>query len=357
MQQPDNIVITALGALMPVGQTAEQSVAAIHAGIGRISEHAYFTCTPDDPEWDDELALFVSDVPVIDPFLDGEERLIQLALPALTELMGKAKFKREYLESSGFMLSLPDAEQLGEELNINEKIIPEIFKRTGLQTFKLWKKSQLGHSGIFSLLKSATDKLRSGELQYCVVGGVDSYLLEKRLDYLDEKWRIRSERNVDGFIPGEGSVMLLLEKEASAKQRGMPILARLGNIGEGTEGETIESKKNSTGTGLTEAVLAAVGAQETPQFENIYCSLNGESYFAFEWGLIVTRLSNVFAYMKNLYHPAEYCGDTGAATGGVLVMNAIHNLNSDQCTIPQSLLWTSSNNGNRMALTLLKGEG
>lgn len=342
---------------MPVGPNAEQSVAAIKAGISRISEHAYYTCTPDDPEWDEELPLFVSDVPIIDPFLDGEERLIQLALPALTELMEKASFKREYLADTGFMLSLPQADEAINNSGISEKVLPELFKRSGLSTFKLWKQSQQGQTGAFSLLRSAADKLINQDIKYCVVGGVDSYLLESRLDHLDQSWRIRTDRNVDGFIPGEGAVMLLLETEQSAKQRNMPILARLGNIGEGVEPESIDSKKNSTGKGLTDAVMSAVGTNGSQPYHDVYCSLNGESYYAFEWGLTMTRLSNIFSNMKNLYHPAEYCGDTGAVTGALLIMNAIHNLNSDENTIPQSLLWTSSDNGNRMALTLCKGEG
>ncbi|MDH5445575.1 MAG: hypothetical protein OEY52_08445 [Gammaproteobacteria bacterium] len=271
--------------------------------------------------------------------------------------MAKAKFKRELISETGFLLSLPNADKAVEQSNINEKILPELFKRTGLSTFKLWKKSQLGQTGTFALLKSAVEKLRSQDIQYCVVGGVDSYLLEDRLDYLDENWRIRTDRNVDGFIPGEGAVMLLVETEVTAKERGMPILARLGNMGEGIEPETISSRKNSTGKGLTDAVLSAVGESSTTGFKDVYCSLNGESYFAFEWGLLQTRLSRLFEGMENLYHPAEYCGDTGATTGALLILNAIHNLNSDENTVPQSLLWTSSDNDNRMALTLFKGDG
>ena len=71
-----NVVITSMGALTPVGSTAEKSCAAIRAGITRISEHAYYECTPHDPEWDEDLPLFSSSVPAIDPFLDGFDRCL-----------------------------------------------------------------------------------------------------------------------------------------------------------------------------------------------------------------------------------------------------------------------------------------
>ena len=356
-EMASNIVITSVGAITPVGKNAAMTMAAIKAGISQISEHVYFECVPDDPEWDEELPLFVSTVPLIDPFLDGRERLIQLALPAVTEAMEKARFKRQYLAETGFMLSLPQMDKVTDALGLREQLLPELFKRTGLTTFKLWKTTQSGHTGVFSLIQNAAGKLLSGDIKYCLVGGVESYLLEDRLEYLDENWRIRSDRNVDGFIPGESAVMLMLETEENARARQAPILARIGAIGEGLEPETITSKKNSTGKGLTDAVTSVVPEGSPLRFEDVYCSLNGESYYAFEWGLLVTRMNRVFADMKNLHHPAENCGDLGAATGGLLILSAMHNLNSEDSKVPQSLLWTSSDNGNRMALTLFKGEG
>ncbi|MBI3560406.1 MAG: hypothetical protein HY080_01625 [Gammaproteobacteria bacterium] len=352
MSDPANtIVITAMGALTPVGATAEESCAAIAAGITRIEEHAYYECAPEDPEWDDTLPLYASDVPVIDPFVEGVERLLQLALPALTEVMGKAKLQRRDIENCGLMLALPQADTASSALNVPANFIPTLCKQTGLATFKLWKATQAGHTGVFLLLQSAMQKLQAGEVEVCIVGGVDSYLLEERLDVLDAAWRIRSERTVDGFIPGEAAVMLLLETAAHAQARGVPILAILGEVGEGTEVETIHSKKNSTGEGLARAI-ETVMPRTAAGVESVYCSLNGESYYGFEWGVVWTRLNESLQTMKTLVHPADCVGDVGAATGALLLACATSTFKKSKEKLRPVLLWTSGDSGHRMALTL-----
>jgi 3-oxoacyl-[acyl-carrier-protein] synthase-1 len=357
MSESNDIVITALSALTPVGANAEQSCAAIAAGINRIGEHAYYECTPDDPEWDEPLPLYVSDVPVIDPFQDGTERLLELALPALTELMGGAGLRRSDLENCGLMLALPPIDKATRAMNLASVMVPELCKRTGLTTLKLWKTSQTGNTGVFKLLQSASQKLQDGDVEYCIVGGVDSYLLEERLEFYDAAWRLRSGRNVDGFIPGEAAAMLMLETAQHAKSRGAPILARIGSTGEGMESQAIHDDKHSTGVGLTQAIESVIQTGECAQgLDTVYCSLNGESYFAFEWGVVLTRLGETLAQMKNLVHPADCVGDVGAATGALLLACAASDIMNNTESSP-SLLWCSSDSGQRIALSLLAGEG
>ena len=355
--QVTSIVMTAMGAITPVGSNVEQSCAAIDAGLSRFVEHAYYTCTPEDPEWDDTLPLFASDVPLLDPFTDGPERLLQLALPALTEVMSKSKLKRRDLEQCGLMLALPQADKAISEMNLSVHFIPELCKRTGLTTFKLWKANQSGHTGVFTLMQSAIQKLQAGDLSYCIVGGVESYLLEQRLDVLDAAWRIRSERTVDGFIPGESAVMLMLETAEHAKARGATILARLGAMSDALEPENMYSQNNSTGEALTQAIATVMQANGAALCETVYCSLNGESYYAFDWGVALARLNEKLASMKKLVHPADCIGDVGAATGGLLLACAATALKKVAEPNASSLLWTASDNGHRMALALLKGEG
>lgn len=353
-----NIVITALGAITPVGATAEKSVAMIAAGIKQFNEHAYYNCTPSDPDEDEIFPLFAADLPILDPFLDGRNRLLQIALPALTEVMNNGKLTRRDLEQCGLMLSLPQADKAISIMNLSTRFVPALRKLSTLSTFKLSKTAQTGHTGVFSLLRSAIQKLQAGNLAYCMVGGVDSYLLKERLEMLDAAWRLRSARTVDGFIPGEAAAMFLLETEQNAKARGMPILAYLGELGEGNEVEAFHSKRNSTGDGLTQAIESVIQTNAPPMgFETVYCSLNGESYYAFEWGVVLARLNETLQKMKALINPADSVGDVGAACGALLVACATIALKKSKTVGAQSLLWTSSDNGHRMALTLRKVEG
>lgn len=232
-------------------------------------------------------------------------------------------------------------------------MLPELCKRTGLNAFRFTKSNQAGHAGIFLHVKEAIDVLESGVVNFCIVGGVDSYLLDTRLDFLDTAWRIRSDRTVDGFIPGEASTMLMLETEAQARARGAKILAKITAIAEGQEPDTISSEKTSSGSGLTVAIRGILEhTSANNSFEMVYCSLNGESYFAYEWGLQLTRLNKNFEKLKDLIHPAEYVGDIGAATGGLLVACAAMALQSEDSTDNKALLWSSADSDTRMAICL-----
>lgn len=354
MDDPANtIVITALSALTPVGDTAERSSAAIAAGMKHIEEHAYHECELQDPEWDEPLPLYVSAVPVLDIFLDGADRLLELAKPALAEVMDKANFKRGDLEQCGLMLALPQADTVISALNLPTQFVPALHTHTGLSTFKLWKTSQAGHTGVFTLLQSAMQKLQAGDLACCIVGGVESYLLKERLTLLDAAWRIRTARNIDGFIPGEAAAMFMIETAEHAKARGAPIIAVIKTIGEGTEREPFHSKRHSTGEGLTQAIEQVMHDTATfPGFATVYGSLNAESYYTFEWGLILARLHAAFAHTAPLSHPAECIGDIGAATGALLLACAVNDFKYSKEPNALSLLWTSGDSDHRMALTL-----
>lgn len=353
-----SIVITAIGALTSVGANAEQSCAAVAAGMARFNEHETYKCIPKEPESDEPFPFYVSDVPLIKHDVTGQERFLRLGIPALTELLEKAKIKRNDLEHMGLMLALPQSDKAIDAMNMSTEFVHELRKRMGLTIIKLWKSTQAGHTGSFSLLKSAIQKLQAGDLGYCIVGGVDSYLMKDRLDVLDAAWRLRSERTVDGFMPGEAAVMLMLETAEHARARKAPILAQLGMIGEGMETETITSQKQSTGVGLTQAIESVLQPDHYPQgFATVYCSLNGESYQAFEWGVILARLQDTLKKMKNLVHPADCVGDIGAATGAFLIACATVDILKSSDSICPSLLWTASDNGHRIALTLQKWQG
>jgi len=347
-----SIVITAMGALTPLGDGVEPTCAAIEAGISRVTEHAYYECTPDDPEWDEGLPLFSATVPTIDPFTDGIDRFIELAMPSLTEVIEKSNLKRTDISHTSLYLALPQVDESTFNIGLAANLLPQLCKLTGLTTFQNTNINQVGHTGMFAHINQAIDTLESGVSNFCIVGGVDSYLLDNRLDYLDSNYRIRSDRNVDGFIPGEASVMVMLETEANAKARGAQILAKITAISEAQEPNVISSEKTSSGSGLTQAIKGILDNGSNSSFKSVYCSLNGESYYAFEWGLQMTRLNTVFESLTSLEHPAEYVGDIGAATGGLLIASATNALQTGLNPSNKALLWSSADNEQRMALCL-----
>lgn len=353
ISKKSSVVVTAMGALTPLGAGVDATCAAIEAGISRVTEHAFYQCIPDDPEWDEDLTCLSATVPIIDPFTDGLERFLELAIPALTEVFEAASLKRADLAQTALCLALPQIDEATFNIGLAANFMPELCKRTGLTAFQSTHINQTGHTGVFAHINEAIDKLESASSEYCIVGGVDSYLLENRLKFMDKNWRIRSDKAVDGFIPGEASIMLMLETEAHAKARGAEILAKITALAEGQEESVIGSEKTSSGSGLTDAIKGILeNTDQDGHFHSVYCSLNGESYYAHEWGLQLARLSQVFEKLTNLVHPAEYVGDIGAATGALLIACATNELKQSSDDNNRALLWSSADNNQRMAICL-----
>jgi len=347
-----DIAITALGGITAVGGNAEQSVAAIRAGRMSIAEHEIYKCEPDDPEWHERLPCYVSAVPVVGHYIEKAERFYQLVMPALEELMSQARLKRKDLEKCGLFLSLPPMDATIANIGLDERFLGELAQRTGLLNLKTGKINRSGSSGMFEHVGDAMALLQSGELDFCIVGGVDSWLLKKRLGQLDLEMRLKSGRNRDGFIPGEAATMIMLERTETARSRNAAIMSVINGFGRGKEPKSFYSQKNSSGQGLTAAIDGVLSTLDSGKvFNTVYCDLNGESYYATENGLVLSRRGRSLADV-DLIHPVTHCGDVGAAMGGLLIACATMAHYRALGPGDDVLLWTASDNGARAALSL-----
>lgn len=352
-QNQNTIVISALGMLSPIGGNAEQTCAAIRASISSFNEHPFYECICDNQQEEEGTICFTSRVPHLEPETYAEERLLQLATPALQELISKSCFSLQKSAKSGLLLALPQPDKVTKYWQLDSYFATQLCQRAGLGKFKLTDVNQEGRSAMFSLVNDAISYLQSEKLDYCIVGGVDSWLDSTRLENLDNDWRVKSQRNVDGFIPGEAAVMLMLETQNHARSRGISALSTISAIGFGYETQSFHTECDSSGEGMAKAIETVMQSKPANHFyESVYCDLNGESYSAYEWGLMQARLGKVFEKVKKLIHPAENCGDVGVASGGLLLACASMALKKGYNQGNDALLLATSDTGTRAALTL-----
>ena len=163
---------------------------------------------------------------------------------------------------------------------------------------------------------------------------------------------MKSERGVDGFVPGEAASVVLLESERRARARSATILARVEGLGRGREPNTRATERASTGAGLCAALEAALRPLGPAQGLWVLCDLNGESDRAFEWGLAQARLGPLLAGSRAVDHPAHSLGDVGAASGGVLLACAATGFARGYAPAEHALLWTRSDDGGCSAALL-----
>ncbi len=355
IENSNNYVISGISAITSVGGNAAQTCTAIHAKIIGVGKHSLYRCKPLYPNEEKAFPLFCSRVPFVAEEQVGAERLLQLAVPALREVVVNAKLDSTELAYGKLLLALPERDSLTASWRLEDAFVPNLCQRAGIYPIAQWQVKFGGRTSVFELLAEACQALEQGECEFCIVGGVDSFLFKHRLDELDQNWLLRSKKNVDGFIPGEAASFIFVEKAANANRRGVSSLARIDAVAVGEEPNSADTGRKSSGVGLTNAIQQ-VATGQARQFKTVYSDLNGESYLAFEWGLAQVRALDHLNPSFELLHPAECYGDVGAATGALLLTLAAYDLRPKEYAPPKrqpALLFASSLNKDARAAASL----
>jgi 3-oxoacyl-[acyl-carrier-protein] synthase I len=352
--------ISGVAVLTAAGDSAAQTAAAVRAGVSGLTEHPFLELGPIDPEWDPTEPVATGLVPTVDPMIEGPERLMQLALPVLRRLVVDARLKRRDLPSTALLVALPEEDEAVARWGLDQSYVRALLDRAGLDGFAAIELDRSGHAGALRLLSTAGELLAAGRARRCIVLGVDSYLSADRIAALDRSFRLRSTRSPDGFLPGEAGAALLLEPlplarpdRADEPPREPLAFVRAPSIA--LEPASIKGERVSSGAGLQQALEGALGSwpAATPVAWAL-CDLNGESYRAFEWAIVRTRLADRLSAIRRLWHPAEATGDIGAATAAVLLGIVAAAFQRGAAPAERALVFVGCDRGERAAVTVAK---
>jgi 3-oxoacyl-[acyl-carrier-protein] synthase-1 len=150
---------------------------------------------------------------------------------------------------------------------------------------------------------------------------------------------------------------LLLAPARRGRGHGSAPLARVAGVGRGHEAGHLYSSEPHRGDGLAAAVRAALdagaGAEADPsaRVACIYAGLNGESYWGKELGVAQIRCADRLLDPIRIEHPADCCGDAGAALGPLMLGLAALDLARGRVDGP-CLVWAGSDRGERVAALL-----
>jgi len=343
---PQNLVVVGVGMISAVGLSAAETAASVRAGTARFIETSML---------DKRFEPFVlAEVPeeglpdLAEPLAAAgltarEARMLRLATPALKECL---KALPAGASPPALMLALPEtettkpldgpaflgwlAQQVGPVFDLKQSAVSLRGRAAGLQG-----------------IGRAADLLRSGAARFAIAGGIDTYRDLYVLGTLDMEQRVKSTANLDGFIPGEGAAFLLLASRGAA-----PGLAALSVVSQAVEPGHLYSKEPYRGEGLAQAVQQLIqGGGVAGSIEEVYSSMNGENHWAKEWGVARIRQNGTFSAEHGMHHPADCCGDTGAACGPLLVGLAALGIKDGYRRSP-ALVYASSDRGPRAAVAV-----
>ena len=339
----DKVVITGIGMVTPVGHDSVMASAAVWSGISRVGEIPDFV-TRKGATSVGGFAYGVTDE------RSGSDRLLSMAIPAVQEALFTAEEFYEDLDlSSGklFLSLSPPERPTYEEFDRDDmQTLLELAQAEKLQSVEVIREGHAG--GIVALSKSIT-LLREKKAKVCIVGGADSLVEYPSLAWLEEEGRLKTDDRPTGFIPGEAAAFLVLELASSAGKRGAPILGEIIGTGYTMEEAHILSDKPLIGKGLAESIKGSFNNKKGgfDRIDGIICDLNGEYYRMKEWGLAMGRVFDGPDPLPELWHPAEFFGDVGAASAVVSTAIAVSAINNGYFSGPNLLIWASSDAGGR----------
>lgn len=349
MPAGNTICIVGVGACTSVGLNAVATAAAVRAGISGFDEHPFMINQEGDP-------YILAMVPSIDPTLIGSDRYIALSTSAIHEAL--EPLRQVVLEKSEIkaVVALPEARP-GLPDDLGEKISDHISAQ-GSDHYHIEDVQLLfnGHAAGLIALESARKNLAKGECEFCLAGGIDSYIDPDTLDWVEENEQLHVPSNAWGFIPGEAASFCLICSIETANKYRLPVKAQIVAISTAHEKNKIKTKTVCIGEGLTQAVKGAVSAlPEKIKIDYTICDQNGEAYRADEFGFMLCRLSKYFADPSDYMAPADCWGDVGAASFILFVNQVIAAGEKGYAKGECTLLWGSSEGGERAAGLVLAG--
>jgi 3-oxoacyl-[acyl-carrier-protein] synthase I len=331
-----SLFIRSYAAVTPVGLDAASAAAAVRAGIAAQGEHPFMVDRHGAP-------MIVARVPVLTQDSDAVPRLLELALPALLEVVGLAPADRELF----LLVALPEPRPgLPEDYpaSIEREILRALAGRRHHASLRCIPH---GAAGGLELFGEAWRLLRERPAAAVLVGGVDSHLVPDTLEWWDSQHALHSEAMPWGFCPGEAAAFCVVTAETGP---GLRVLS----LGAAREPNPIRTETVCAAEGLTVAWSQALARARCVEggLTRILCDLDGEPYRAEEYGFTMLRQGRFVAEDAAFETPARCWGNVGAAFGPLAVMLAGEAAARGYAPGPRTLAFAGSDSGRRAALIL-----
>jgi len=322
-----------------VGLDAAASCAAIRCGINNFRETRFMDR---GGEW-----IIGSEVPLDQPWR-GRGKLVKLAAPAIRQCLSAVG--NTGTEKIPLLLCVSEKTRPGRLEGLDEHLMNEVQDELGMRFHERSEVISNGRTGGVEALKHAIALFNEGEADCCIVAGVDSFLVAGTLSAYEERERLLTSRNSNGFIPGEAGSAVLVCAGRHNTGPGMSVVG----IGFGREEATVESEEPLRADGLVQAIREALSVSGLTMVELDYriTDISGEQYYFKETSLAMTRILREFKEDFDFWHPADCIGEVGAASVMCAIGVAAAASQKNYAPGEKVLCHFSNDNGERAAIIL-----
>lgn len=334
-----SLVIIKSGMTSAVGLSAPATCAAIRCGIDNVQETRFLDS---GGEW-----IMGSSVPLTKPWR-GQSRMIRLIEPSIRECF--SDLDPSDARHIPLLLCVPEYDRPGRLDGLDASLFDAVGEASGLNFNKNSRIFFNGCVGGIQAVREAFALIFNKRQPYCIIAGVDTFLTAKTLKAYEEKDRLLTSSNSDGFIPGEGAAAVLV---GAGGKRGQWELTIRG-IGFGKESSTIDSEEPLRADGMVQAFKGAFSTSGLSMRDMSFriTDANGEQYKFKEGDLAVTRTLRDHQGEIDIWHPAECIGEVGAATVPFILGVAEAAARKGYSRGKNVLCHFSNDNGDRAAMVL-----
>jgi 3-oxoacyl-[acyl-carrier-protein] synthase I len=335
--------VLASGMVTGVGLNAPSSCAAIRCAINNFAETRFMDKGGD---W-----IIGSQVPLEQPWR-GVAKLVRMVVPALRECL--AHTGRLKPETIPLLLCIAEPERPGRLQGLDDQLFRDVETELGVRFHPSSGIIARGRVSGGLALAEARRFIYKERLPFCLIAGVDSFLVASTLAAYEEKDRLLTSQNSNGFIPGEAGAAVLIGAPQSAQAPGLLCLG----LGAGQEQATIESEEPLRADGLVQAFKAAFAdaGRTIDDLDFRLTDCNGEQYWFKEAALAMTRTLRARKERFEIWHPADCIGEVGAAVGPCVLGVGLAAARKHYSPGPGALCHFSGDNGERLALVLAGGQ-
>jgi 3-oxoacyl-[acyl-carrier-protein] synthase-1 len=253
-------------------------------------------------------------VPLEQPWR-GRAKLVHLVVPAIRECLSAVDGIPT--EKIPLFLCIAEKDRPGRLSGLDDLLLDEVQEELNLQFHKKSAIIPQGRVAGVIAIQEATTLLYHERLLYCIVAGVDTFLTAGILAAMEEKERILTGTNSDGFIPGEAGAAILL-CPGNQKSNGQ---MEIKGIGFGKEEAHMDSGEPLRAEGLVQAINGAceTSGMSAANLDYRITDANGEQYGFKEAALALTRTLKERKEEFDIWHPVECIGEVGAAIVPVIL--------------------------------------
>lgn len=303
------LAIAGSGMVTGVGLSAPATCAAIRCAIDGFKETRFLDS---GGEW-----IMGCEVPLEEPWR-GTTKLAKMLAMALRECAtsnGELK-----LESVPILLCLAEAERPGRLQDLTDRVSEQVTEELGIQFHENSTVIARGHVGAAVALLQARRLIYEEQIPQVIVAGVDSLLVGSAISAYEERDRVLTSQNSDGFIPGEAAAAVLIRRPAT--RAGPQLICR--GLGFGVETATEDSGEPLRADGLVSAITSALADAgcEMGDLDFRITDISGSQYRFKEAALALSRVLRKRKEEFDIWHPADCVGEIGAAVGAVLMVVA-----------------------------------